>query len=399
MSVIKINQKKSFKSVNDWRDPLYLNDLLTIEEKSIHKKAKDFCKNFLMPSVIENNDKSFFDKKIYPALGANGFLGNTIKGYGSSNVSSVSYGLVARELEAVDSSYRSAISVQSSLVIHPIFTFGSEEQKKKYIPELVKGNIVGCFGLTESISGSDPSSMETNFEEVSDGFIINGSKNWITNAPIADVFLIWAFDKEKKVHGFLIDKNTKGLTTEKIKKSSIKIAQAGKIFLNNVKVTKNSILPNTNGWKAVYSCINKARYGIAWGAIGAAETCWHIAKKYAENRIINKKPLASKQLVQKKLADMMTEISLGFGGCILAGRIMDQNKDLKIAISLLKRNNCKKALNIVRDARDILAGNGILDENHIIRHLVNLETVSTYDGTEDTHALILGKLQTGLDAF
>ena len=399
MSVIKINQKKSFKSVNDWRDPLYLNDLLTIEEKSIHKKAKDFCKNFLMPSVIENNDKSFFDKKIYPALGANGFLGNTIKGYGSSNVSSASYGLVARELEAVDSSYRSAISVQSSLVIHPIFTFGSEEQKKKYIPELVKGNIVGCFGLTESISGSDPSSMETNFEEVSDGFIINGSKNWITNAPIADVFLIWAFDKEKKVHGFLIDKNTKGLTTEKIKKSSIKIAQAGKIFLNNVKVTKNSILPNTNGWKAVYSCINKARYGIAWGAIGAAETCWHIAKKYAENRIINKKPLASKQLVQKKLADMMTEISLGFGGCILAGRIMDQNKDLKIAISLLKRNNCKKALNIVRDARDILAGNGILDENHIIRHLVNLETVSTYDGTEDTHALILGKLQTGLDAF
>jgi len=399
MSVIKINQKKSFKSVNDWRDPLYLNDLLTIEEKSIHKKAKDFCKNFLMPSVIENNDKSFFDKKIYPALGANGFLGNTIKGYGSSNVSSVSYGLVARELEAVDSSYRSAISVQSSLVIHPIFTFGSEEQKKKYIPELVKGNIVGCFGLTESISGSDPSSMETNFEEVSDGFIINGSKNWITNAPIADVFLIWAFDKEKKVHGFLIDKNTKGLTTEKIKKSSIKIAQAGKIFLNNVKVTKNSILPNTNGWKAVYSCINKARYGIAWGAIGAAETCWHIAKEYAENRIINKKPLASKQLVQKKLADMMTEISLGFGGCILAGRIMDQNKDLKIAISLLKRNNCKKALNIVRDARDILAGNGILDENHIIRHLVNLETVSTYDGTEDTHTLILGKLQTGLDAF
>ena len=264
---------------------------------------------------------------------------------------------------------------------------------------MVKGNIVGCFGLTESISGSDPSSMETNFEEVSDGFIINGSKNWITNAPIADVFLIWAFDKEKKVHGFLIDKNTKGLTTEKIKKSSIKIAQAGKIFLNNVKVTKNSILPNTNGWKAVYSCINKARYGIAWGAIGAAETCWHIAKEYAENRIINKKPLASKQLVQKKLADMMTEISLGFGGCILAGRIMDQNKDLKIAISLLKRNNCKKALNIVRDARDILAGNGILDENHIIRHLVNLETVSTYDGTEDTHALILGKLQTGLDAF
>lgn len=399
MSVIKIRQEKILKSINDWRDPLYLNNLLTDEEKSIHSKAKDFCRNYLMPSVIENNDKSFFDRKIYPALGSNGFLGNTIKGYGSANVSSVSYGLVARELEAVDSSYRSAISVQSSLVIHPIFTFGSDEQKEKYIPELIKGNLIGCFGLTESISGSDPSSMETNFEEVSDGYIINGSKNWITNAPIADVFLIWAFDKEKNVHGFLIDKNTKGLTTEKIKKSSIKIAQAGKIFLKNVKIPKNRILPKTNGWKAVYSCINKARYGIAWGAMGAAETCWLIAKEYAQNRVINKKPLASKQLVQKKLADMMTEISLGFGGCILAGRSMDENKDLKIAISLLKRNNCKKALNIVRDARDILAGNGILDENHVIRHLVNLETVNTYDGTEDTHALILGKLQTGLDAF
>ena len=399
MSVIQINQKKTPKSINDWRDPLYLNNMLTDEEKSIHKKAKDFCQNTLMPSVVENNEKSIFDKKIYPSLGSNGFLGNTIKGYGSANVSSVSYGLVARELEAVDSSYRSAISVQSSLVIHPIYTFGSDEQKEKYIPELIKGNLIGCFGLTESVSGSDPSSMETSFEEVSDGFIINGSKNWITNAPIADVYLIWAYSKDKTVHCFLIDKNTKGLTSEKIKKSSIKIAQAGKIFLKNVKVPKNSILPKTNGWKAVYSCINKARDGIAWGAMGAAETCWLIAKEYAQNRIVNKKPIASKQLVQKKLADMMTEISLGFSGCILAGRSMDENKDLKIAISMLKRNNCKKALNIVRDARDILAGNGILDENHIIRHLVNLETVNTYDGTEDTHALILGKLQTGLDAF
>jgi len=399
MSVIQINQKKTPKSINDWRDPLYLNNMLSDEEKSIHKKAKDFCQNTLMPSVVENNEKSIFDKKIYPSLGSNGFLGNTIKGYGSANVSSVSYGLVARELEAVDSSYRSAISVQSSLVIHPIYTFGSDEQKEKYIPELIKGNLIGCFGLTESVSGSDPSSMETSFEEVSDGFIINGSKNWITNAPIADVYLIWAYSKDKTVHCFLIDKNTKGLKSEKIKKSSIKIAQAGKIFLKNVKVPKNSILPQTNGWKAVYSCINKARYGIAWGAMGAAETCWLIAKEYAQNRIVNKKPIASKQLVQKKLADMMTEISLGFSGCILAGRSMDENKDLKIAISMLKRNNCKKALNIVRDARDILAGNGILDENHIIRHLVNLETVNTYDGTEDTHALILGKLQTGLDAF
>ena len=399
MSVIKINDTIKAKPQNDWRDPLYLNDLLTNEEKIIHKKAKDFCQNFLMPSVIENNEKSYFDKTIYPALGSNGFLGNTIKGYGSSEVSSVAYGLVARELESVDSSYRSAISVQSSLVIYPIYKFGSNEQKTKYLPEMSKGNIIGCFGLTESISGSNPSLMETSFEDVSDGYILNGSKNWITNAPIADVFLIWAYDKDKNVHGFLIDKDTKGLTTEKIKKSSIRIAQAGKIFLKNVKVPKDAKLPNTVGWKSVYSCINKARYGIAWGAIGAAEACWFIAKDYSEKRIINKKPLASKQLVQKKLADMMSEIALGYSGCILAGRSMDKDKDLKIAISLLKRNNCKKALNIVRDARDILAGNGILDENHIIRHLVNLETVNTYDGTEDTHALILGKLQTGLDAF
>jgi len=387
------------KEQNNWKDPLYLDELLTEEEKSIRIKIKNYCQNKLLPKVIENNNKSFFDKTFYPDLGSLGFLGNTIKGYGSTNVSSVAYGLVAKELESIDSIYRSAISVQSSLVIHPIFNFGSEEQKKKYIPELIKGKLIGCFGLTESISGSDPSSMETNFEEVSDGYILNGSKDWITNAPIADVFIIWAFDKNKNVHGFIIDKQVQGLSTSKIEKASIKIAQAGKIFLKDVKVSKNCILPNTQGWKSVYSCINKARYGIAWGAMGAAETCWHIAKDYTEKRIINKRLLASRQLIQKKLADMLTEVALGFSSCILVGRQMDKGKDLKIAISMLKRNNCRKALNIVRDARDMLGGNGILDEYHIIRHLVNLETVNTYDGTEDTHALILGKLQTGIDAF
>jgi len=387
------------KEQNNWKDPLYLDELLTEEEKSIRIKIKNYCQNKLLPKVIENNNKSFFDKTFYPDLGSLGFLGNTIKGYGSTNVSNVAYGLIAKELESIDSSYRSAISVQSSLVIHPIFNFGSEEQKKKYIPELIKGKLIGCFGLTESISGSDPSSMETNFEEVSDGYILNGSKDWITNAPIADVFIIWAFDKNKNVHGFIIDKQVKGLSTLKIEKASIKIAQAGKIFLKDVKVSKNCILPNTQGWKSVYSCINKARYGIAWGAMGAAETCWHIAKDYTEKRIINKRLLASRQLIQKKLADMLTEVALGFSSCILVGRQMDKGKDLKIAISMLKRNNCRKALNIVRDARDMLGGNGILDEYHIIRHLVNLETVNTYDGTEDTHALILGKLQTGIDAF
>jgi len=387
------------KEQNNWRDPLYLDELLTEEEKSIRVKIKDYCQNKLLPKVIENNNKSIFDKTFYPDLGSLGFLGNTIKGYGSSNVSSVAYGLIAKELESIDSSYRSAISVQSSLVIYPIFNFGSEEQKKNYIPELIKGNLIGCFGLTESISGSNPASMETSFEEISDGYVLNGSKNWITNAPIADVFIIWAYDKDKNVHGFIVDKELKGLTTSKIEKASIKIAQAGKIFLKDVKVSKESMLPNTQGWKSVYSCINKARYGIAWGAMGAAETCWHIAKDYTEKRIIDKRPLASRQLVQKKLADMLTEVALGFSSCILVGRQMDKDKDLKIAISMLKRNNCRKALNIVRDARDMLGGNGILDEHHVIRHLVNLETVNTYDGTEDTHALILGKLQTGIDAF
>ena len=387
------------KEQNSWKDPLYLEELLTEEEKSLRIKIRDYCQNKLLPKVIECNNKSFFDKTFYPDLGSLGFLGNTIRGYGSANVSSVAYGLVAKELESIDSSYRSAISVQSSLVIHPIFTFGSEEQKKKYIPELVKGNLIGCFGLTESITGSNPSAMETNFEEASDGYILNGSKNWITNAPIADVFIIWAYDKNKNVHGFILDKELKGLTTSKIEKASIKIAQAGKIFLKDVKVSKDSILPNTEGWKSVYSCINKARYGIAWGAMGAAETCWHIAKEYTEKRIINGRPLASRQLVQKKLADMLTEVALGFSSCILVGRQMDKGKDLKIAISMLKRNNCRKALDIVRNARDMLGGNGILDEHHVIRHLVNLETVNTYDGTEDTHALILGKLQTGIDAF
>jgi len=396
-----MNTKKNKKILNqdDWKDPFHLNYLLTEEEKSIRKTTQDFCKSKLLPSVVDANNKCFFDKKIYKEFGSLGFLGLTIEGFGAANASNVAYGLVTKEFESVDSSYRSALSVQSSLVIHPIFYFGSEDQKKNYLPELIKGNLIGCFGLTESISGSDPSSMKTSFVETSEGYIINGTKNWITNAPIADIFIIWALDKNKKVHGFIIDKKTKGLSTSTIEKASLKISQTGQIILNNVKVPKTNILPNTQGWKSVYSCINKARYGIAWGVLGAAETSWLIAKDYTESRIINNKPLASKQLIQKKLADMQTEISLGLSGCFHAGRAMDSNKDTKIAISMLKRNNCRKALKIVRDARDMLGANGILNEYHIIRHLVNLETVNTYDGTEDTHALILGKFQTNIDAF
>ena len=387
-------------SDNIWIDPLYLNDLLSEEEKSIRKTTHDYCNKNLLPIVVKDNQKHHFDKSIYKDFGSMGFLGSTIDGYGSSNSSKVSYGLIAAEFESIDSSYRSAISVQSSLVIHPIYYFGSEEQKNKYLPELIKGNSVGCFGLTESEAGSDPGSMKTNFTEEKDCFIINGIKNWITNAPIADIFIVWAINNEKNIQGFIIEKNTPGLSTSSIEnKASLKISPTGQIILNNVKIPKENILPNTKGWKSVFSCLNNARYGIAWGVMGAAQSCWLIAKEYSENRIMFKKPLASKQLIQKKLAIMQTEIILGWSACLHAGKALDKNKDIKVAISMLKRNNCLKAIEIVREARDILGANGILEEYHIMRHLVNLETVKTYEGTEDIHALILGKFQTGIDAF
>jgi glutaryl-CoA dehydrogenase len=385
---------------NIWIDPLYLNDLLSEEEISIRKTTRDYCNKNLLPIVVKDNQKHHFDKSIYQDFGSMGFLGSTIEGYGSSNISKVSYGLIAAEFESIDSSYRSAISVQSSLVIHPIYFFGSKEQKNIYLPELVKGTLIGCFGLTESEAGSDPSSMKTNFKEEKDYFILNGSKNWITNAPIADIFIIWALDDQKNIQGFIIEKNTPGLSTSLIKnKTSLKISPTGQIILNNVKIPKENILPNTHGWKSVFSCLNNARYGIAWGVIGAAQSCWLSAKEYSENRIMFKKPLASKQLIQKKLAIMQTEIMLGWSACFHAGRALDKNKDIKVAISMLKRNNCLKAIEIIRDARDVLGANGILEEYHIMRHLVNLETVKTYEGTEDIHALILGKFQTGIDAF
>ena len=387
-------------SDNIWIDPLYLNDLLSEEEKSIKKTTHDYCNKNLLPIVVKNNQKHHFDKSMYKEFGSMGFLGSTIEGYGSSNTSKVSYGLIAAEFESIDSSYRSAISVQSSLVIHPIYYFGSKEQQKKYLPELIKGTLVGCFGLTESEAGSDPRSMKTNFKTGKDCFILNGTKNWITNAPVADIFIVWALDNQKNIQGFIIEKNTPGLSTALIEnKTSLKISPTGVIILNNVKIPKENILPKTKGWKSVFSCLNNARYGIAWGVMGAAQSCWLIAKEYSENRIMFKKPLASKQLIQKKLAIMQTEIVLGWSACFHAGRAMDMGKDIKVATSMLKRNNCLKAIEIVRDARDILGANGILEEYHIMRHLVNLETVKTYEGTEDIHALMLGKFQTGIDAF
>jgi len=385
---------------NIWLDPLYLEDLLKEEEKSIKKTTRDYCKNNLLPRVVKDNQNHHFDKNMYKDFGSMGFLGSTIDGFGSSNSSKVSYGIIAAEFESIDSSYRSAISVQSSLVIHPIYYFGSDEQKNKYLPDLIKGNLIGCFGLTESEAGSDPGSLKTNYKEEKDCFILNGSKNWITNAPIADIFILWAINDEKNIQGFIIEKNTPGLSTSIIEnKASLKISPTGQIILNNVKIPKENILPNTKGWKSVFSCLNNARYGIAWGVIGAAQTSWLIAKDYAENRIVFKKPLASKQLIQKKLAVMQTEITLGWSACLHAGKAMDAGKDIKVAISLLKRNNCQKAIDIIREARDMLGANGILDEYHVMRHLVNLETVKTYEGAEDIHSLILGKFQTNIDAL
>ena len=387
-------------SNNEWLDPLFLEDFLSEEEKSIKKNTNKFCNDVLLKEVIKNNRNHFFDKEMYKEFGQMGLLGSSVKGYGSSEINKVSYGLIAYEIESIDSSYRSAISVQSSLVCHPLELFGTENQKEEYLPDLIKGNIVGCFGLTESEAGSDTSSIKTLYTEHDDHYIINGSKNWITNAPIADIFLIWAQNKKKEINLFLIPRKTKGLTTSIIEnKTSLKISPTGQIILDNIKIPKNLILPNTNGWKSVFSCLNNARYGIAWGVMGAANNAWMISKDYTENRITFNKPLASNQLIQKKLAIMQTEISLGLSACLHAGRSLDKGRDLKIAISMLKRNNCKKAINIVREARDMLGANGLLEEYHIMRHLVNLETVKTYEGTEDIHALILGKFQTKIDSF
>jgi len=387
-------------SENSWFDPFYILNNLSEVELSIQKNIKDFCEKELLIRVIEDNRNNFFDKNLYKSFGSLGVLGSTINEYGGAGVNQVAYGITAYEFEKIDSSYRSSISVQSSLVIHPIHSFGSKDQKEEYLPDLISGKKVGCFGLTESEAGSDPSSMKTNFNETNEGYILNGSKNWITNAPIADVFIIWALNEKKEVSGFILDKNTKGLSTSYIKnKTSLKISPTGQIILNNVHVPKDKILPKTNGWKSVFSCLNKARYGIAWGVLGAATQSWLIAKEYTENRIMFKKPLAANQLIQKKLAEMQTEINIALSACLHTGRAMDKNLDTKNAISILKRNNCKKAINVVREARDMLGANGLLEENHIMRHLVNLETVKTYEGAEDIHSLILGKFQTNIDAF
>lgn len=381
-------------------DILLFESQLTDEELIIQKSANNYCQSKLMPRILEANRNEVFDKSIYKEMGEMGFLGAPIKGYGCAGTNYVSYGLIAREIEKVDSSFRSAYSVQTSLSMHAIYEFGSEEQKDFYLPVMSKGEKIGCFGLTEADAGSDPGSMRTNAKEKDGGYVLNGSKNWITNSPIADVLIIWAKDEQGILRGFIVDRQSKGLTTPKIEgKFALRASETGQIFLDNVFVPKEKVLPNVQSFKGPFSCLNMARYGIAWGAIGAAEFCWNASLEYSLDRQQFGEPLAAKQLVQKKLADMQTEITLGLQSVLRLGRLIDEKKMEPEMISLLKRNNCQKALDIARVARDIHGGNGISDEYHIIRHCMNLEAVNTYEGTSDIHGLILGKYQTDIASF
>ncbi len=384
----------------NWQDPLNLEELLTDEERMVRDTAQDFAQGRLLPGIVEANRHEKFDREIMREMGGLGLLGATIEGYGCPGVSQVAYGLIAREMERVDSAYRSCLSVQSSLVMYPIYMFGSEEQKQKYLPDLALGKSIGCFGLTEPDGGSDPSAMKTNAKKVQGGFILNGSKQWITNSPIADVMVVWARGHDGEINGFTLERGMEGLETPKIEgKMSLRASYTGGIMMNDVFVPDENKFPMSKSLKSPMMCLNSARFGISWGALGAAEDCWHRARDYVMDRVIFGKPLAGQQLIQKKLADMQTEITLGLHAAYRLGRLKDEDRAAPEAISLLKRNNCGKALDIARTARDMLGGNGIADEYHIIRHMMNLEAVNTYEGTHDIHALILGKAQTGLSAF
>ncbi|MCC2607652.1 acyl-CoA dehydrogenase [Planctobacterium marinum] len=390
----------STKVAFNWEDPLLLESFLEEDERLIRDSAHQYCQERLMPRVLEANRHEHFDRDIMNELGELGLLGCTLpEKYGCAEVNHVAYGLIAREVERVDSGYRSAMSVQSSLVMYPIYTYGSEAQRDKYLPKLASGEWVGCFGLTEPNSGSDPASMATRAEKVDGGYRLTGTKMWITNSPIADVFVVWG-KLDGVVRGFILDKGMEGLSAPKIEgKFSLRASITGEIVMDNVFVPEENLMPNVQGIKGPFGCLNKARYGIAWGALGAAEYCWYAARQYTLDREQFGRPLAATQLIQKKLADMQTEITLGLSACLQAGRLMDQNKLAPEGISLIKRNSCGKALDIARVARDMHGGNGIADEFHVIRHVMNLEAVNTYEGTHDVHALILGRAQTGLQAF
>ena len=384
----------------DWSDPLLLETALTEEERMVRDTARDYAQSALMPRILEANRTEHFDTRIIREMGELGLLGATIDGYGCAGVGYVSYGLIAREIERVDSGYRSAISVQSSLVMHPIHTYGNEAQRAKYLPQLASGELIGCFGLTEPDAGSDPGSMKTRARKVDGGFLLSGTKTWISNAPIADVFVVWAKNDDDVIRGFILERGMSGLSTPKIEgKFSLRASATGQIAMNDVFVPAANELPGISGLKGPFGCLTRARYGIAWGALGAAEFCWHAARGYALDRKQFGRPLAANQLVQKKLADMQTEITLGLAACLRLGRLFDEGAAPHEAVSMLKRNSAGKALDIARMARDVHGANGIADEYHVIRHLMNLETVNTYEGTHDVHALILGRAQTGIAAF
>ncbi|MGA1059482.1 MAG: acyl-CoA dehydrogenase [Burkholderiaceae bacterium] len=393
------------KPTFNWQDPLLLADALTEDERAVAEAAHAYCQEKLQPRVLMAARHETFDREIMNEMGELGLLGCTIEGYGCAGLNHVSYGLVAREVERVDSGYRSAMSVQSSLVMHPIHAYGTEAQREKYLPKLATGEWVGCFGLTEPNHGSDPGGMTTRAQTVDGGYIIKGSKMWISNSPIADVFVVWAKLAEavngaSAIRGFVLEKGMKGLSAPKIEgKMSLRASITGEIVMDDVFVPAENLLPGVEGLKGPFGCLNKARYGIAWGTMGAAEDCWNRARQYTMDRQQFGRPLAQTQLIQKKLADMQTEIALGLHACLRVGRLMDAGQATPEMVSLIKRNSCGKALDVARMARDMHGGNGIHDEYHVIRHMINLETVNTYEGTHDIHALILGRAQTGLQAF
>ena len=385
---------------NNWEDILKLDGQLTEEERMIRDNVREYCNKSLMPRILDANRNEKFHPEIYKEMGELGILGASIKGYGCAGVGYVSYGLITREIERVDSSYRSAFSVQSSLAMYAIYQFGSEEQKEELLPQMAAGNLIGCFGLTEPDAGSDPGSMTSNAKKVEGGYKLNGSKTWITNAPVADVFVIWAKDEQGVLRGFIARKDFKGLDTKVLEgKFALRASVTGQIFMSDVFIPEDHVLPLAQSFRGPFSCLNMARYGIAWGAMGAAEFCWHAARQYTLDRTQFGTPLAAKQLVQKKLADMQTEITLGLQAALRVGRLIDDVQMIPEMISLIKRNNCGKALEVARMARDMHGGNGVIDEYHVVRHSMNLEAVNTYEGTHDIHALILGNLQTNIAAF
>lgn len=399
--VINIENKNSkVNAQSSWQDVLALNEQLSSDEQITQSSVRAFCVDKLMPRIINDNRNEHFSREILYEMGEQGLLGSYLKGYGCAGANYVSYGLIAREIERVDSAYRSLMSVQTSLVMFPIFQFGTEAQKEKYLPKLASGEFIGSFGLTEPDAGSDPNAMKTRAKKVANGYQISGTKTWISNSPVADVMIVWAKDDEGIIRGFIIERNSKGLSTPKIEgKLSLRASTTGQIVMEDVFCSEEQILPNASGLSAPFACLNSARYGISWGALGAAEFCFETARQYSLDRMMFGKPIAATQLVQSKLVEMQTEIALGFQAALRVGRLMDSNESDANMVSLIKRNNVSKSLDVARNARDILGGNGISDEYHVMRHMVNLETVKTYEGTHDVHTLIMGRNLTGIQAF